>query len=327
MTWIDVARVAVAVALLSIGAATDLRTRLASNLLWVAMACVGGGLWVVELVAAGAPLPLLLLPLGPILVFVLALYNGTFFEGEPDATDQPDPADDAIAHRWNLALTVGCLLAVAGLVVIALAPRPDGGTGGVGVVAAALLALLVQGGFYALYRLRVIAGGADKNALIALCVLFPRSPSLAPLLTSLPLASVPSIAQQSYPFSWVVLTNAVLLVLLVPLALMVRNLRDSTVGLHMFNAYCAPIDEVRSSHVWLLSRFHGGEHVWTGSFLRAAPLEGKALEEQLRALEDAGETQVLVTPKIPLLVFVVAGLVLSVIGGNLLLWALLRLLP
>ncbi len=70
-------------------------------------------------------------------------------------------------------------------------------------------------------------GGADAKALMALALLFPVFPAYyvteLPLLSTLPWAVVPVVDTRLGVFSWTILTNTVLVGVLYPAALAVRN--------------------------------------------------------------------------------------------------------
>ena len=110
--------------------------------------------------------------------------------------------------------------------------------------------------FLAMYHARVLAGGADAKALIALAMV-PQYPSLPgiPLLwqAGWPLSAV--------PFSVSVLTIAVVLSLLPMIGLGIRNAASGSWGPRILTEYRMPLDEAERSFVWLAEDVQDGRVV------------------------------------------------------------------
>ena len=70
---------------------------------------------------------------------------------------------------------------------------------------------------YLLFQLRLVFGGADAKALMALAILLP----IQPIIYSLPLWSPQVIA---LPGSWILFSNSVILFLFIPLSLFFYNI-------------------------------------------------------------------------------------------------------
>ena len=90
-------------------------------------------------------------------------------------------------------------------------------------------------------------GGADAKALMVLAVLFPTVPRYAVGDWTLPLASPPIGA-----FSFTILTNAVLVGVLIPVVLAIRNAAAGRVGIVMFVGWPVPIERIPETHGRLL---------------------------------------------------------------------------
>jgi hypothetical protein len=162
-----------------------------------------------------------------------------------------------------------------------------------------------------LYQFDVIKGGADAKALIALSIMFPIYPVIGPL----PLIPVPfETAQFVLPFPLVVLFNAAILTLAVPVALFAFNVSRRRFRFPaMFIGYVLPIAEAKNKYVWPMERFEDGERKL---ILFPGPSEDTGAD--FDRLAEAGIQEVWVTPKIPFLIPITASLVFSVVVGNLL---------
>ena len=90
-------------------------------------------------------------------------------------------------------------------------------------------------------------GGADAKALMVLAVLFPTVPRYAVGDWTLPLASPPIGA-----FSFTILTNAVLVGVLIPVVLAIRNVAAGRVGIVMFVGWPISVERISETHGRLL---------------------------------------------------------------------------
>ena len=81
---------------------------------------------------------------------------------------------------------------------------------------------------YFLFQLRLIFGGADAKALMALAILVPLRPSIF---------DFPLWSDSLMPYSWVIFTNALILFLLIPLSLLFYNIFKKNIEFpHIFFA-------------------------------------------------------------------------------------------
>ncbi len=167
---------------------------------------------------------------------------------------------------------------------------------------------VVIGLVYLLYQFRLIFGGADAKALFAIAILAPFWPSF-------------SLAPSVMPFSISVLTNALLAFLAMPVALFFYNLSRGNVRLpHSFVGYRIPIDRARGKFVWPM-QYLEGRIVKTRYF----PREGDTAGE-IRLLKAYGLRHVWVTPKVPFMIPLTAGFLLSFIFGDILFWIVSQIL-
>ena len=161
---------------------------------------------------------------------------------------------------------------------------------------------IVIGLVYLLYALRLIFGGADAKALMAIAVLAPLWPSFAPL---------PSMM----PFSISVLTNSLLAFIAMPIGLFLYNVfRGDLKFPHSFLGVMVPVGEAQRRFVWPMQYVKNGK-IRTRYF----PTESDPSVD-LRMLRAYGLRKVWVTPKLPFMIPLCAGFVLSFIAGDVLFW-------
>ncbi len=215
--------------------------------------------------------------------------------------------------RWRRAPDA-CWLIVAGAGVLLLAAEWLATPAFFALYRPALLtALMVLGLAVVGYLTGLIAGGADAKALASLALLAP-----VPLAPSwqIPLAS-------PFPLALTALTNALLLALVVPGVLLVVNLaRGDIDGARTFLAFRTRLEGLRRRVVWPLEYVdEDGEHV-VASSPRLLPRD--AFDPD--ALARLGRERVWVTPKVPFLVPLWAGLIVAILLGDPLAWSLRSLM-
>ncbi|MCI4338182.1 MAG: hypothetical protein L3J72_02635 [Thermoplasmata archaeon] len=220
------------------------------------------------------------------------------------------PWDVALERRqsWLPGAVEVAAYAGVGLAVFVLAWRFGIGSGG---VAPAVIAVLLSVYFArALFELGVLYGGADAKALMTAGILVP--------LFAAPVVPVPANAVGLLgltPFPVVVLIDAALFSLGVPIALAVRNLLDGNFTFPRgFTGYVIPVEELPRRFVWVRDPFLHGEEEAVESTEEDVALRRRQADE-LRA---KGATEVWVTPQIPYVVLLFVGSVAAVLAGNLL---------
>lgn len=164
-----------------------------------------------------------------------------------------------------------------------------------------------------MYMMDAIRGGADAKALISISILFP----FYPAISSLPLVRAETVdAEILFPFSFVVLVTAAIIVALAPLGFLVTNAvkRDFRFP-QLLLGYKVDAGAVGGKHVWLMERVTEGRHVFY-----TRPKRDENLAGELQALKAAGHVRVWVTPKIPFIVPILLGLLICAILGNPLLY-------
>jgi len=166
---------------------------------------------------------------------------------------------------------------------------------------------------YVFFRLWLF-GAADAKALMCIAVLFPIQPSFTILSYHFPLidASVPLV----FPFALIVLLNATVLALAVPIFLFFRNLHGLGLkelmrnGAMCFVAYRVNIDGLRSDRFTRLT--HTYEEIDSRLTRRYSwggiPLNSDTVQ-RLKAYhrEEKVAAEVWVTPELPFILFIAVG--------------------
>lgn len=298
---LDAARVAAGFGFLVLAAAMDVRERRVRDPVWVALGTLALLLVEVDLLHTGAPPALHLVPAATAVLFFGVFFGAEMFTEKgfrmrPLRLALYGATPVAILLAWTAATdeaatgTFYRLLTMPGMIVVA----------------------------HGLYEFGLLRGGADAKALMALALLFP---GIYPSVAGLPIVSAPPAAEPIlavlFPFAFVVLVNAVLLALIVPVLLLARNAMRRTLRFpRALVGYPVPIAAV-PRHVWLMDRVEDGRTVF-----RIMPPRTDDREEQLRLLRARGVDRVWVTPQIPFLLAMLGGYALAISLGNVLLFAL-----
>jgi len=119
--------------------------------------------------------------------------------------------------------------------------------------------------------------------------------------------------QAIFPFSFVVLVDAAVLQLVVPVGLFIYNLTRGDIGIQSFLGYRAPLDPF-PKHVRLMERITDrGEHV-----VVLRPKRESDPTPEIVKLRAAGIRRAWVTPWVPFMVPLLGGFLLAFLAGNLL---------
>ena len=307
---LSILRLAIALGIMSYAAVLDWRTRLAPNKVWIIMGSIAIAALLFELLyydlqlgsdmlaeggeiitGSGISNPALYLVFIPIGIF----FFDTFWDREP------------VYHDGKVNF-LPILLYIIGLLAMALMLY----FGGLGELTLCLLSVPVMLiVFIIFYYARLIHGGADAKALMALAILFP----FYPQLLDLPLINAElTIMNYAFPFAFLILMNAAIIqVAIVPISLFFKNLANKDFGFpEMFLGYRMDLHEVPKKFVWPMQKVMDGEMV-----LVMFPKRGGSVKEDLRALKAAGADRIWVTPKVPFIIPMLLGIVFSVVVGNL----------
>ena len=162
---------------------------------------------------------------------------------------------------------------------------------------------IMIGVFYVLFQLRLIFGGADAKALMALSILAPLQPSINgfPIYGALPF------------FMWSIFSNSVLLFLLIPLSLLVFNIFKRNLEFpYCFLGYKMSVRKARETFVWPLEKIKDGKR----KFMYMP--KDFDVDKELEEFEKMDIKRIWVTPKIPFMIPLLAGFIISFILGDIL---------
>ncbi len=266
----------------------DWRTRRVGNVFWVMLSAVAVALLVARVLVDGAP-PEYLLVLVPVIALLLDVYS---------------PAGESgLAARLLPVLAYGSAIALT--LYLGYLWVEDEYFAHLLTVPVMMMLVVVM------YMVDIIRGGADAKALIALSIMFPFYPHIG----SLPLiAAENSFAEILFPFSFIVLVNAAIIVAFTPVFFAVKNLAAGESEMPFtFLGYRLDADQARGRQVWLMERMEDGAH---RRFTR--PKRDEDLSHELDELVSAGHGRVWVTPKIPFIIPMAAALVFTTVVGNIL---------
>jgi preflagellin peptidase FlaK len=159
---------------------------------------------------------------------------------------------------------------------------------------------------YLFFQMRLLFGGADAKALMALAILVPIQPTM--LGEQLPLW------ESFMPGSWIIFANATILFLLIPLSLLVYNIGKRNVKFpHSLLGYVITVEKAKQKFVWPLEKIKDGKRR-----LMYMP-KNFDIDEELAEFEKQGITEIWVTPKIPFMIPLLIGFLVSFFLGDLLL--------
>lgn len=288
---IDILRIIFGLAFLFYASITDLKTRKVKNEVWIVMGFCGCVFLAIQLLIENRSWEyfLIFLPIG--ILFSSMFYDfGSASEGK---------------KKINFVPII--LYIVALLALIYQFNVQSGETLFYQLLTIPLLIVL----FFIFYQLRLLHGGADAKAMMAIAILIPFYPHFYefPLL-QFSSDRVASAMEVFFPFAFLVLMNTVLFVVWAFLGFIVYNATKKDIGFpEMLLGYKMDIDEIENKFVWPMERVVEGERVLV--------LFPKKIEkDNLKKLKDMDIKRIWVTPKIPFIVFITAGFVISALVGN-----------
>jgi len=162
---------------------------------------------------------------------------------------------------------------------------------------------IMIGLIYLLFQMGLIFGGADAKALMAIAILVPIQPAIAqfPLWKTL------------MPFSFVIFFNSLILFLAIPVGLFIFNIFKKDIKFpHSFLGYRMDIQKARKKFVWPLEKIVDGK-------LKFIPMpKNFDADNEYDELEKHGIKDIWVTPKVPFMIPLLAGYIVSFIIGDIL---------
>ena len=172
--------------------------------------------------------------------------------------------------------------------------------------------------FYGFYNFGLPRGGADTKALMTLAILFPVYPILEGVTQNTAffelLERVPELGIEFlFPFAFTTLMNAALIMIFFIIGLLIYNIMKGTLTFpQAVLGYKLPLKEVQNKFVWPMEQLQDGKRVLT-----LIPARDLDLKSELAKFRKAGIKTIWVTPKIPFMIPLTIGLLLSVLFGNL----------
>lgn len=155
---------------------------------------------------------------------------------------------------------------------------------------------------YVMFQMRLIFGGADAKALMALAVLIPIQPEIYgfPMSDS----TIPA-------FSWVVFFNSLLVFMFIPIGLCILNIIRRDIKFpHVFLGYKMSIENAHETFVWPLEKFIDGK-------LKMVYMPKEFdMDEELNEFERQNIKRIWVTPKIPFMIPLLIGFICAFIFGD-----------
>lgn len=302
-----IVRLVVGAGFLAVAAASDVRTRRVRDPLWIALGSIGLVTISVELANASA---------GPEmfgLVGATAILFYAIFYGAPVLDE-----DGVHLRPFRILILAFAAFLVLGSAWWVLSPGNGDATAFARLLTMPAMVLVYQG----FYQVGLLRGGADAKGLIAVTLLVPVYPNSTPfpLLQATP--AVTSTMQLFFPFSLIVLMDALILALVIPVGYVLVNLARGERGAPMWRGTRAPIDRL-PRHSWLMERVDPRGERYVVLF----PSHEKDEAEELAKLRAVGATRVWVERKVPLLLPIFLGFLLAFFAGNLLVGFLTAILP
>lgn len=282
--------VASALSVFFVASVEDLREREVSDILWIVLGAVAFAIAAYSVYSGYLQLPGLsyLLFLPPLYLFIDMFVDWEGLIGRAGMIVRYVVA--AVFFIPAFALSVNDLGAIQATIVAS-------------ITAWILLIML-------LYKIDVIKGGADAKALITLSVLFPFYPA------TLFGPGQPLYSALTFPFWISVLMMGAIFSLIVPVYFFFRNAAKGNVRMpNMFLGYRKDLGKVTLTKEWLLEIPDD-----TGQPKRVRKLGSSDEEAALTRIRDLGWKSTWVSPKIPFIVPLTAGLLFVLLFGNPLLY-------
>jgi len=161
---------------------------------------------------------------------------------------------------------------------------------------------------YALFQLRLIFGGADAKALMAISILVPIEPAIG---------QIPIWKGGIMPFSWSIFANSLIIFILIPISLLIFNITKKNIQFpYSFLGYKMNVIKAKEKFVWPLEKLEEGKRKFI-----YMPKDFDA-QEELAEFEKNNITEIWVTPKIPFMVPLLIGFIFAFIFGDILFYLL-----
>lgn len=289
MVDLSVIRFVICFVFLSVAVVSDLKTRKVPNELWLLMAPAAVVVLVVDLYfrAVGWRYYLILIPIGFFLFEALVERPPVISKG-----------------RINLLVCAWLMVPIITLTYMFYSIEKT-------MLLWSLISILVMmAAAFILYYFAILYGGADAKAVVVLAVLFPFYPEIQGITHWGGDQVMIEFMEVLFPFTFVILLNAAFLALLLPLYYIVRNLKRGEAEYpQMIFGYKIKIEEIEDSFVWPMEYYEGGKR-------KIKLFPRGTTDDKIESLKKRGRKRVWVSPKIPFLVFIFLGYLMSYIIGN-----------
>lgn len=158
---------------------------------------------------------------------------------------------------------------------------------------------------YIMFQLRLIFGGADAKALMALSILLP-----LPTINWVPSLNLP-LGETTLPYCWGVFINALILFLFIPVALLVFNITQRNLKFpHCILGYKMSVEQAKEKFVWPLEKIEDGK---TKFIYMPKDFD---MDDELEKFEKNNIKTIWVTPKIPFMIPLLGGFISAFIFGD-----------
>lgn len=156
---------------------------------------------------------------------------------------------------------------------------------------------------YFLFQFLPFFGGADVKALMSLAILVPYQPYFF----------IFPIVESILPYVWVILSNSVLIYLVIPLSLLIINIYKKNLKFpHCLLGYNMDLLKAKNSFVWPLETIVKGKRKI--SYLSM----NKKSDDIYKMFEENNILNIWVTPKIPFMIPLLFGFIISFFIGDIL---------
>jgi preflagellin peptidase FlaK len=157
--------------------------------------------------------------------------------------------------------------------------------------------------FYILFQLLPFFGGADVKALMSFAILVPFEPVILffPIYGSI------------MPFSWIIFSNSVFIYIIIPFSLFFYNLLKGDLKFpYCVLGYRIELDKAKEKFVWPLEKIIDGKRKISYFSMN------KNNNDIYSAFEELRINKIWVTPKIPFMIPLLIGFILSFFVGDIL---------
>jgi len=157
---------------------------------------------------------------------------------------------------------------------------------------------------YLLFQLRLIFGGADAKALMAIAILAPLQPTINQL---------PVWGESLMPASWAIFSNSIILFLFIPIGMLFYNIAKRNIKFpYLLLGYKMSIDKAREKFVWPLEKLVDGKRKF------AYMPKNFDVDEEFDEFEKHNVKEIWVTPKIPFMIPLLLGFIFLFVFGDIL---------